>query len=66
MLWYYPYLTYGNLVWGNTYPTRPKKLFKRSFFKLEKVALKKYRDALRKKIVNFVGFGTWWQRSEHV
>lgn len=24
----YPYLTYGNLVWGNTYPTRLKKLFK--------------------------------------
>ena len=23
----YPYLTYGNLVWGNTYPTRLKKLF---------------------------------------
>ena len=23
----YPYLTYENLVWGNTYPTRLKKLF---------------------------------------
>ena len=23
----YPYLTYGNQVWGNTYPTRLKKLF---------------------------------------
>jgi hypothetical protein len=22
----YPYLTYGNLVWGNTYPTRLQKL----------------------------------------
>jgi hypothetical protein len=24
----YPYLTYGNLVWGNTYPTRLQKLLK--------------------------------------
>ena len=55
MLWYYPYLTYRNLVWGNTYPTRPKKLFKRFFFKLEKVALKNT-VMLCEKIVNFVVF----------
>ena len=40
----YPYLTYGNLVWGNTYPTRLQKLMNVQKKIVRLICFKSYTD----------------------
>ena len=40
----YPYLTYGNLVWGNTYPTRLQKLLNVQKKIVRLICFKSYMD----------------------
>ena len=49
----YPYLTYGNLVWGNTYPTRLQKLLNVQKKIVRLISFKSYMEHFKTTIFGF-------------